>query len=443
MRILHLSSSDVTGGAARAASRLHFGLRRLGVDSTMLVGRQANFDPSIARFRPPRDVASRVRRTLRRNRIRRDFAQYAPTRPAGCDRFSDDRTEDGGALLRQLPPCDLVNLHWVAGFLDHASVIPALPPVPLVWRLADMAPLTGGCHYDDGCGKFTASCGACPQLGSRDEHDLSRQVWRRKHAALAALPPGRLTLVGTSNWIAGEARRSGLLGRFPIHVIPNGLDTADFAPRDKRFARETLGLPPDARVVLFAADTVTERRKGLALLLEALTALRGDVANLVLVSVGHGKPPVDPSIRHEHLGSISNDRFLSMIYSAADVFAIPSIQESFGQTVSESLACGTPVVGFATGGMLDMVRPGLTGRLVPVGDVAGLRDAILALLRDAEGLRQMSRHCRAIAVDEYSMATQAAAYLRLYESLVAQSGPAATADAGATAPARPGTAALA
>lgn len=419
MRILHLASSDITGGAARAASRLHFGLRRLGVDSAMLVGKQAHFDPSIARFRPPMNLASRVRRMLRRNRIRRDFARYAPTRPPACDRFSDDRSEDGGALLRQLPPCDLINLHWVSGFLDHELFFPGAPDVPLVWRLADMAALTGGCHYDDGCGKFTARCGACPQLGSRDDHDLSRQIWLRKHTALAGLPPGRLTVVGTSNWIAGEARRSSLLGGFPIHVIPNGLDTADFAPRDKRFARETIGLPAEARVVLFAADTVSVRRKGWALLVEALSGLRGQVENLVLVSIGHGKPPVDPSIRHEHLGSISNDRYLSVIYSTADLFVIPSIQESFGQTVSESLACGTPVVGFATGGMLDMVRPGQTGRLVPVGDVPALRAAILELLGDPEQLRRMSAHCRRIAVDEYSMETQANAYLRLYQSLVA------------------------
>lgn len=428
MRIVHLASSDVTGGAARAASRLHFGLRRLGVDSKMLVGKQACFDPSILRFRPPKDVASRVRRTLRRRRIRTDFAQYAPTRPPGYDRFSDDRTEDGGALLGQVPPCDLINLHWVAGFLDHESFFPGAPNVPLVWRLADMAPLTGGCHYDAGCGKFTARCGACPQLGSRDDNDLSRQIWTRKHNAISLLPPGRLTMVATSNWIAGEARRSSLFGKLPIHVIPNGLDTADFAPRDKRFARETIGLPADANVVLFAADTVTERRKGLALLLEALFGLRSDVKNLVLVSVGHGKPPVDASIRHEHLGSINNDRYLSLIYSAADAFVIPSIQESFGQTVSESLACGTPVVGFATGGMLDMVRPGETGRLVPVGDVTGLREAIRDVLRDDDARWHMSQRCRAVAVAEYSMETQAKSYLRLYESLLAPRAPAPRTD---------------
>jgi glycosyltransferase involved in cell wall biosynthesis len=111
------------------------------------------------------------------------------------------------------------------------------------------------------------------------------------------------------------------------------------------------------------------------------------------------------------------DRYLSLAYSAADVFVIPSIQESFGQTVSESLACGTPVVGFATGGMLDMVRPGLTGQLVPVGDTAALRDAIRDMLGSPDSLKSMSEHCRRIALSEYSIEVQAAAYLKLYESL--------------------------
>jgi glycosyltransferase involved in cell wall biosynthesis len=118
-----------------------------------------------------------------------------------------------------------------------------------------------------------------------------------------------------------------------------------------------------------------------------------------------------------NLGRINIDRYLSLAYSAADVFVIPSVQESFGQTVSESLACGTPVIGFATGGMLDMVRPGETGQLVPVADVAALREAIRAMLAIPNVREQYTARCRAIAVAEYSIEAQAAAYVRLYESL--------------------------
>src|SRR5688572_23350647 len=331
MRILHLSATDVAGGAARATYRLHMGLRRLGHDSRMLVGKKWGEDESVEGIKPPKDLVSRIRRKLRRRRIQADFAKYLPTRPGKLEPFSDDRTEHGPAILRQLTPADVINLHWIAGFLDHESFFAGIPKnVPLVWRLADMAPCTGGCHYDEGCGKFENCCGACPQLGSTDENDLSRQVWQRKYDALGR--HGKLHLVATSNWIAQQSRRSSLLREFPVTVIPNGLDVEDFAPRDKNFARDTLGLPQDARIVLFAAESLGVKRKGFALLLEALAGLR-DEPNLLLLSVGSTKATVESPVPQVNLGRINIDRYLSLAYSAADVFVIPSIQESFGQTV--------------------------------------------------------------------------------------------------------------
>ena len=109
-----------------------------------------------------------------------------------------------------------------------------------------------------------------------------------------------------------------------------------------------------------------------------------------MLSVGGNSPDV-PAIPQMHLGRISNDRMLSVIYSAADVFVIPSLQESFGQTVTESLACGTPVVGFDTGGIPDMVRPGITGYLAPVGNAAELADAITRVVDSAGGNQEMAR----------------------------------------------------
>src|SRR5688500_8331515 len=107
MRIVHLTTSDISGGAARAASRLHIGLQRLGVDSQVVCAKKAGFDPATKLFKPDMRPMSRLRRKLRRSRIRRDFARYNTSRPPGYELFSDDRNEDGGALLGQIPPCDL------------------------------------------------------------------------------------------------------------------------------------------------------------------------------------------------------------------------------------------------------------------------------------------------------------------------------------------------
>ncbi|HEV2292220.1 MAG TPA: glycosyltransferase family 4 protein [Tepidisphaeraceae bacterium] len=419
MRILHLSTSDSNGGAARAAFRLHTGLKRLGHDSSMLVLRAGSKDPAVARFEPAPGVVSRLGRSIRARRINRDHRQYQPKRPPGLELFNDDRSPIAGELADQLPACDLINLHWVAEYVDHEHFFPRLPKdVPVVWRLADMAPLTGGCHYTHGCDKFTARCGACPQLGSNDDNDLSRQIWRRKSRSLASLAPAQLHLVGTSKWIAAESRRSSLLEQFPVSVIPNGLDTADFAPRDRGFSRDLWNIARDAKVILFIADSLENQRKGFGYLVKALAALEA-VNKPFLVSLGNLKSRLELPVPHLNLGRINNDRLLSMVYSLADVFVMPSLQESFGQTVTESLACGTPVVAFDGSGPTDMVRPGVTGWLATCGDEHALRRSIIEALSNDAMRAKMSENCRRIAVEEYSLETQAAAYARLYERLIA------------------------
>ncbi len=424
MRVLHLSTADAGGGAARAAHRLHTGLRGLGVDSTLLTLKRTSGDPTSHKITFADDVRTRYRRSRRARRIRRDYAPYKATRPAGAELFSDDRSDAGYDLTRNVlarGPWDVVNLHWVSGLVDYGLLFPHLPAgVPLVWRLADMNALTGGCHYDGGCGRFNNACGACPVLGSTDVNDLSRQVWGRKHAALAYVASDGMTLVGTSRWIAAQSRVSSLLSRFPVQVIPNGLDTDAFAPRDKRFARDTLGVPADARVVLFIAEATDDRRKGFSYLADALGRLGG--TDLFLLSVGEREPALPPAaahLRRLHLGRVNYDRMLSVAYSAADVFVIPSLQESFGQTVTEAMACGTPVVGFDAGGIPDMVRPGVTGELAPVGDAAALAAAVAGLLRDPAAWRQTSANCRRVAVDEYGLRLQAERYRDLYQGLIA------------------------
>lgn len=436
MRIVHLSTSDSGGGAFRAAYRLHSGLRRLEHDSRMLVLKRGTSDDTVSAFKPRQDLIGRTLRKFRGRRIWRDYEAYRPTIPNGIEPFSDSRSEHDGEIVRQLPACDIITLHWTGGFLDYPSFFNGYPKnVPLVWRLADMGALTGGCHYNQGCDKFTAACGACPQLGSRDEHDLSRRGWNIRKDALAEVGPAGLHVVGTSQWIAAEAKRSSLLGDFPISVIPNGLDTEEFAPRDKNFSRDLWNLPRDARIVLFAAESVANVRKGFRHLADAVAGIEG-IDSLLLVSVGGGKCALPSGVRHLTLGKVNNDRMLSTIYSAADVFVIPSLQESFGQTVIESLACGTPVVGFASGGIPDMVRPGQTGWLAPTGDTNALREAIVIALRDDAARVTMSQHCRRIAVEEYSIEVQAKSYLELYQTLAARANSSAASPAFVPRPAQ-------
>lgn len=414
MKVVHLSTYDIAGGAARAAYRLHSGLRRLGHDSLMYVYRQRSNDPTVTAFKPPKDLPTRLRARLRRERIRRSFARYGASRPPGYERFSDDCTVHGSELVAQLPPGDVINLHSIADFVDYRSFFTRVPQhTPIVWTLHDMYPFTGGCHYDHGCGKYVSGCGSCPQLGSSDSADLSNQIWQRKRKVFEQIESNRLHLVALNNWMATEVKRSPLLQKYPVVVIPNGLDVDDFAPRDRRYARDVLGVPQDAKVLLFVASSVENRRKGFALLTKVVARLK-DSANLWLISLGTGDQNVSQEIPHIHLGSVGNDRLLSVVYSAADVFVIPSLQDNLPNTVLESLACGTPVVGFDVGGIPDMVRPGVTGLLAPATDVAAMSNAIRRLLSNEAARLEMAINCRRVAVKEYALEVQAARYTELY-----------------------------
>ncbi len=416
---MHLSTNDVSGGAARAAYRLHSGLRSIGCDSTMFVMHKRSSESTVKAFTPSVDWVSRLRYRLRQVRLMLSLGRYRTSRPVGYELFSDDRTRYGAALLEQLPSCDIVNLHWVARFVDYRPFFARVPRhTPVVWTLHDMNAFTGGCHYDYGCGRYRERCGACPQLGSDDEQDLSRRVWERKHRAFAQVEPGRLHIVTPSRWLAREAEQSTLLERFPISVIPNSLDTDVFAPREREVARAALEIPRDANVVLFASDSVENKRKGFTLLAKALSGLNAP-SNLFLVSLGSGEPNLEGSVPHLHLGHIGNDRLLALVYSAADLFVIPSLQEAFGLTALEAIACGTPVVGFDVGGIPDMVRPGVTGLLAPSQDVTALRAAIVELLQDPARRAEMSANCRRIAVEEYALEIQAKRYVDLYEKMLA------------------------
>lgn len=420
MKIVHINSADSAGGAAKAAYRLHIGLRALGQDSSMFVAQWRMQEPGVLVFRPPTDPLSRCLRITRRLRLRWEIARYANSRPPYATTFTDDRSEHGIRPLRELPRSDIVHLHWVAGLVDYGTFLPeASQHAPLVWTLHDMNAFTGGCHYNGGCDRFSEGCGRCPELGSAREDDLSRRIWKRKNRAYSAVAQNRLHVVAPSQWLAGKVRRSTLMGRFPVSVIPNGVDVNRFAPRDRNFARDVLGVRRDAKLVAFVSQWFHDRRKGLPALVEALNGLRS-VPNLQLVTVGHGDVSKRLNIPCVALDYVVDERFLTLVYSAADIFVNPTLEDNLPNTVLESIACAVPVVGFRTGGMPDIVRQGITGLLVSSGDTRALREAIEQLLCNTALRAEMAAKCRRAAVEEYALEVQARRYISLYEMMLAR-----------------------
>jgi glycosyltransferase involved in cell wall biosynthesis len=419
MKIVQLNKNDLSGGAARAAYRLHDGLRRAGHESVMVVESRSGDDPSVLTFERPMDGVSLVRRGLRQMRLSRERDRYRSSRPTGYELFSDDRSIYTSTLLPQIPECQIINLHWISGFVDYRTFFGrSWSQRPIVWTLHDLNALTGGCHYNLGCDRYLTGCGTCPQLGSTNPNDLSRTTWARKQRLFSRLPSSKLHFVAPSKWLRSEVRSSPILEKFSVDVIPYGLDLEAFAPRERGSVRDLLGIPRDARVLLFLAEEISNRRKGFALLLDALARCARRVPNLLLVSLGQNKPQVSIETPWMHIGAVNNDRFLSMVYNAADLFAICALQDNLPNTVLEAIACGIPVVGHAVGGIPDMVRNGLNGLIVPVGDADALADAICKVLNN-ENLRvQMGANARRIATEEYPLDLQVRRYLELYGSLI-------------------------
>jgi glycosyltransferase involved in cell wall biosynthesis len=418
LKILHISAADNGGGAARSAYRLHDGLRRSGQNSRMYVLDKFSSDPWVTQFHSSPGRIKWLARNARRLRLHLAYRRYVKTAPPEQTFFSEDRTPFYVDACRQMPEAELINLHWVAGFLDLGAFFGSPSSTkPLVWTLHDMASFTGGCCHAIGCDRFTRQCGACPQLGSSDEGDLTRDVWRRKRKYYAALNPDRFHIVTPSRWLGEEVGRSPLLSRFPRSVIPYGLDTDVFQARDRRFSREVLGIPQDAKVMLFVSNGLHVHLKGFRHLIGAVDGMEPS-DGIFLLCLGFGTSPTLDRFPHLHITSLKDDRVLSMVYSAADVFVLPSLADNLPNTMLESMACGTPVVAFAAGGIPDGVRPGVTGLLAKTGDAAELRAAILELLGNDAKRAEMSASCRRIALQEYALDVQTSRYVELYVDMV-------------------------
>lgn len=417
MKVLHLSSCD-GGGAGKAALRAVEGLRARGVDATLLVlgRRRRHPDPGAVALLPARGLAERWRRWRRPAgrydalfRGWRALLQAYPRRPAGLEIFSAAESPYDVAAHPAFREADVVHLHWVAGMLDVRRAGEVLAGKRVFWTLHDMNPFTGGCHYAGGCGRWREACGACPQLASDDAGDLTARSFAQKREAYRGLD---IRVVTPSRWLAARAAESSLLSRFPVEVVPNGVPTAVFRPSPRAEARRALGLPEEARVLLFGADYDT-RRKGFAHLLEALRLLPARLQETVVLASFGGLPGPPPGrYRSVQLGSIGDERRLALAYAAATAFVIPSEEDNLPNTVLEALSCGTPVVGFAVGGIPEMVDEA-TGRLAPPADPAGLAWAIEALLAEAAG-RDFAPACRERAERCFTVELQAERLARLY-----------------------------
>lgn len=412
LNILHVNSSDLGGGAGRVAYRLACGQRQAGHNAQLLVGKKMSSEDWVQQITPSLRafvVDKVVGKAVDALGIQYLFYPYT-LRLIGHD------------WVQQAEVVNLHNLH--SGNMGCLSwwILPRLARnATLVWTLHDMWTMTGHCAFPEmaECDRWKTGCGDCPDLKAVPPvtWDTTRLQWKMKRWLYQRI--GTIAFVCPSRWLAEQARQSPLLQDFPVHHIPNGVDTSVFRAQEKGIARRILGITQNAPVLMVVSSA--DPRKGGSLLLDVMehvsSKYAGDIT-LLWVGTGRTTPFSELSGVHLHaIGPVQSERMMALCYAAADLFLFPSIAENLPTVLLESLACGTPCVAFDTGGVKEIVRDQQTGYLVTRGDCADFAARTLELLGEPKRRYQMAESGLRLIKREYNLMDQARRYLELYQEV--------------------------
>lgn len=414
MKAWQISRDDNTGGASRAAYRLHVALTLEGIESRMRVMNRETPNDLVLAGRAPRSFAQRVRSRIERHLHERALRKFKTDNPI----LHSFGTESAG-LVDELnaSDADVLNLHWIARFLSIGDI--GRLKKPIVWTLHDMWAFCGGEHVvPDGDVRFRQGYLPGNRPPGESGPDLNRMAWEAKRKAWAQQ---RFTIVTPGNWMAQCARESVLFRDSPVYVIPNPLEMTElWRPIPQAFARASLGLDAAKQFVLAGSAGGMPHLKGEDLLRQCMQEVSATAPGQVeLLVFGQHKPANAgewPCPVH-WLGPVRDDHTLAMLYSAANVTVVPSRQDNLPNTAIESHACGTPVVAFSIGGLPDIVTPGETGWLAAPFDTSELAHGVRWVLADQQRWTALSAAARASAMAKYAPGVVAAQYLSVYEGV--------------------------
>ncbi|MDJ0744590.1 MAG: glycosyltransferase family 4 protein [Xenococcaceae cyanobacterium MO_167.B27] len=403
MKVLQINYSDILGGAAIAGYRLHQGLLSQGIDSKLLVDIVKTDSARVA--------------TINRKRNIENLANSLGWR-LGLNNINSISTFQ----INQhqfYQKADILNFHNLHGGYFNYLAIPSLTKnKPAVFTLHDMWSFTGHCAYSYDCDRWKTGCGKCPYLNIVPSvgKDSTFLEWKLKNWIYSN---SNLAIVTLSNWLTEQVKQS-MLNRFPIHHIPNGIDTEAYQPLDSVECKSVLGISQNKKVLMFVSQNLNDSRKGGDLLIKALQELASSLKKEIIILVmGNGGEQLTKNIDISaiYLGYVDGDKLKSIAYSAADLFIFPTRADNLPLVLQESMACGTPMVSFKVGGVSDLVRHGITGYLAQPEDYQDFSKGIQELLEDTNLREKMSQNCRNIAIQEYSIELQAQRYIELYNLL--------------------------
>lgn len=407
MNILHVSNTDVAGG--RFTGFYMNEALGAGDRAEMAVWHQTSCAAHVNRIPPANTLLRMAARS----------AMYVDGK-LGLDGLAGT----GGWLMpssASFQRSDVVHLHLIHNNANFSLLsLPRLSRLkPVVWTLHDPWALTGGCAHSFECERWVNGCAPrCPHPRRRS---LLRRHWPWLQWRIKRSVYGRadVTLIVASEWMKARVERSPLLGHLPCHQIPFGVDLAQFSPRPKADSRRRLGIPQGDRVIAFRDVGVrTDLYKGTRYLLDALRLYKPDrPTSLLALDDGEAFEELAGKFTVIRPGWIDGSLLVDAL-SAADVFAMPSVQEAFGLMAVEAMACGTPVVVFEGTALPGVIHAPEGGLAVPTRDSEALAGALKRLLGDESLRATMAQQARDLAKREYSLDDYVRKHVALYRDVV-------------------------
>lgn len=315
---------------------------------------------------------------------------------------------------------DIIVLHWICGSFISTRGLTKIAGLnkPIIWVCHDNWPFTGGCHVRMGCDRYKDECGKCPQLQSQRRKDWSYRLLKAKKKAVSK---ANITVISPSTWMDHNVAQSSLLSMLKHYVIPNPIDTNLFIPLDRIKVRQKYHFDNSGIIILFGAVGATATPyKGYSYLLQALELLeaniKDDIAiNAVVFGASDGDKREGRKIAVRYLGYLSEDQ-MAEAYNLADVYVVPSLEDSFNSTVAEALSCATPVVAFATGGITDIIDHKENGYLAEYKNADDLARGIEWVLKENKD-NILGKNGRKKAESNYDISVVAKKYVEIYRRI--------------------------
>lgn len=431
MNILQVNTTDLEGGAAVVAWNLFKGFRQRGNESYFVVGRKNSNDNDV--FEIDRSLVpsglfvdnSNIRGLWR---IRSLIRKYIKTKKSlGISLGWEDFEFPGSKIFLNLPPTkpDIVQLHNLHGSYFDLRLLPILSKkIPTVITLHDMWLLTGHCAHSLDCERWRISCGQCPYLSVYPsiQKDESAHNWRLKKRIFNK---SKLHVTTPSKWLMDKVEASMLhYAVSETKVIHNGVDTRIFQPADKSVARQKMGLPEKAIILMFVASHNIKNHpfKDYSTIEEALQLVsQNNFKHTPIIFLALGKSGDTENIGNLELRFLPYLRTreeLACLYQAADLYVHAAKADNFPNSILEALACGTPVVATGVGGIPEQIENGKSGIITKPSDPTDMAQAIIHLLKDGQSRMTMANYAAQTAKERFSLDRQIDQYLDWYKEIL-------------------------